>query len=125
MSMTDICLSCKPARPQGRRRIVPSLLVTALLVMSGGVLAQASGADQTTGTPELLQRQGQQKQRLIQGQAATQLSRSEAKRLAASAQPAASAQQQSMSPQKPVSEADVQQRRAERIRRLNAAKVAP
>jgi hypothetical protein len=118
MSMIDVRLSCKPARPQGRRRIAPSLLVTALLVMCGGVLAQASGADQTTGTPELLQRQGQQKQRLIQGQAATQLSRSEAKRLAASAQPAAAAQQ-------PVSEAAVQLRREERIRRLNAAKVAP
>jgi hypothetical protein len=95
-----------------------ALLVTALLVMGGGVWAQTNAANPATGTPELLQRQGQQKQRLIQGQAATQLSRSEAKRLAASAQPAASAQQ-------PVSEAAVQLRRAERIRRLNAAKVAP
>jgi len=123
--MTDICLSCNPAHHHGLRRMARALLVTALLVMGGGVWAQTNAANPATGTPELLQRQGQQKQRLIQGQAATQLSRSEAKRLAASAQPAASAQQQSMSPQKPVSEADVQQRRAERIRRLNAAKVAP
>lgn len=125
MSMTDIRLSCRPAYPRGWRRIVRSLLVTALLVMCGGVLAQANVADQTTGTPELLQRQGQQKLRLIQGVAATQLRQREAKRLAASAPLPASSQQPSMSPQQPVSEAEVQQRRAERIRRLNAAKVAP
>lgn len=125
MSMNDIRRSCRPARHMGRRRIVHSWLLTALLVMCGGVLAQAHAADQTTGTPELLQRQGQQKQRLMEGQAATQLSQREAKRLAASAQPPASSQQPSMSSQQPVSEADVQQRRAERIRRLNAAKVVP
>ncbi|HEY8905343.1 MAG TPA: hypothetical protein VIM63_04810 [Rhodoferax sp.] len=122
MSMNDLRRFCRSARP--RRRVVRSLLVTGLLVMCGGVLVPANAADQTTGTPELLQRQGQQKQRLIQGQAATQLSQREAKRLAASA-PSPALSQQSSSPQQPVSEADVQRRRAERIRRLNAAKVAP
>src|ERR1035437_8584155 len=109
MSMIDVRLFCRPARHQVLLRMANNLLVAWLLVMCGGVLAQVNGADQTTGTPELLQRQGQQKQRLIQSQAATQLSRSEAKRLAASAQPAAAAQQ-------PVSEAAVQLRREERIR---------
>lgn len=124
MSMNDTRRSCRPARHMGRRSIVPSLLISALLVMCGGVLAQANGANQTTGTPELLQRQGQQKQRLMEGQAASQLSQREAKRLAASAPPPALSQQSS-SPQQPVSESAVQLRRAERIRRLNAAKVVP
>jgi hypothetical protein len=115
---TDARRSGRSAYPAGLRRRGTALLVAILLVMCGGVLTPANAADQSTGTPELLQRQGQQKQRLIQGQAATQLSHGQAKRLAASAPPPASSQQ-------PVSEADVQRRRAERIRRLNAAKVAP
>ena len=113
--MTNARVSCKQARHQGLRRMFHGLLVTALLMLCGGVQAQASGADQATGTPELLQRQGLQQQRLIQGLAATQSSQTEAKRLAAGAHAAA--------PRKPVSQADVLTSREEKIRCLNASKV--
>jgi hypothetical protein len=88
-----------------------------LLLGGAAAVAQPVAADQASGTATLIQRQGQQQQGLIQGQAATQLSRRQAKRLAASApQPPAQSRQ-------PVSEAEVQLNRRERIRRLNASKV--
>ncbi|MDR3367782.1 hypothetical protein [Rhodoferax sp.] len=123
--MNDARLSCRSVPPAWLRGRVRALSVAVLLVVCGGVWAQTNVANPATGIPDLIKQQGQQKQRLIQGQAATQLSQSQAKRLAASAPRPAFSQQQSMPPQQPVSAAAVQLKRAQRIRRLNAAKVAP
>ncbi len=86
-----------------------------LLAGAAGVLGQPVTPDRGSNATLLIQRQGLQKQRLIQGQAATQLSHSQAKDVAAMAHPA--------SAPKLVTEADVKLRREERLRRLNAAKV--
>jgi hypothetical protein len=94
-----------------------NLLIAALLVSAGAALAQANGAGQPSAIPELIQRQGLQHQHLNQGLAATQLSQRQIKRL--------QAQDHAQAPRQPVSQAEVWLTRQERIRRLNAAKVAP
>lgn len=100
-------------------------MCTVWLAGSAAVLAQPAAPDQGNGNPVLIQRQGQQKQRLIQGQAATELSRRQAKDLAQAPQPGVAPAASAASSPQPVTQADVLLQREQRIRRLNASKVDP
>ena len=106
----------------------PVLTGAALLLGSAAVLAQPVAADQGNTSTVLILRLSQQKQHLIQGQADTELSQSQAKEVAPPPQPGlepSSAPAAAASAPKPVTEADVLLQRAQRIQRLNNAKVDP
>jgi hypothetical protein len=99
--------------------VAPSLMCGVLLLSTAAVLPQPVTADQGNSSTILIQRQGLQKQRLIQGQAATELSQSQAKDLTPMPQPG---QEPSLAPEvaaasapKPVTEADVLLQRQQRI----------
>jgi len=104
-------------------------MCAALLLGSVAVLAQPVAVDQGNTNTILIQRQGQQKQRLSQGQATTELSKSQAKELTPRPQPgrkpSSAPQAAPASAPRPVTEADVLLQRAQRIQRLNNAKVDP
>lgn len=106
-----------------------SLMCGAVLLSTAAVLAQPVAADQGNTSTILIQRQGLQKQRLIQGQAATELSQSQAKEVAPTPQPglapSLAPEAAAASAPKPVTEADVLLQRQQRIERLNNAKVDP
>jgi hypothetical protein len=107
------------------RLTAQALMCTAWLAGSTALLAQPVAPDQGKTSTVLIQRQGQQKQRLIQGQAATELSRRQAKDLEQAPPPSVAPAASAASSPKPVTQADVLLQREQRIRRLNASKVDP
>ena len=107
------------------RLTAQALMCSAWLVGGMAVLAQPVAPDPGKASTVLIQRQGQQKQRLIQGQAATEFSRRQAKDLAQAPPPGVAPGASAASSPKPVTQADVLLQRDQRIRRLNAAKVDP
>jgi hypothetical protein len=119
--MSPCCLAIQ----HGLRLTAQALMCTAWLAGSTAVLAQPVAPDQGKTSTVLIERQGQQKQRLIQGQAATALSRRQAKDLEQAPPPGVAAAASAASSPKPVTQADVLLQREQRIRRLNAAKVDP
>jgi len=106
-----------------------ALMCSAWLVGSTAVLAQPVAPDQGNGTTGLIQLQGLQKQRLIQGQAATELSQHQAKEVAPTPPPGSpprlTTEAAPASAPKLVTEADVLLQREQRLQRLNNGKVDP
>jgi len=103
-------------------------LVTCVLTGAAGMLASpaavlAQSASTSSGVPLVIQQRGQQQEQLIQGQAATQLSRRQANALVQAPPPAVAPVVSPVSSPKPVTPADVLLAKETRMRRLNAAKV--
>jgi len=106
----------------------PVLTGAALLLGTAAVLAQPVAADQGNTSTVLILRLSQQKQRLIQGRATTELSQDQAKEVAPTPPPGLEpslAPAASASAPKPVTQEDVLLQRQQRIQRLNNAKVDP
>jgi len=122
---SNLIWSCCQAVQHGLRLTAQALMGTVWLVASAAVLAQAAAPDQGNTNPLLIQRQGQQKQRLLQGQATTQLSRSQAKGLEQAAPPAVAPAASAASTPHLVTQAEVVLQQQQRLQRLNTSKVDP
>lgn len=108
-----------------RLRLATCVLTGAAGLLASPVAVLAQPASTGIGVPLLIQQRGRQQEQLIQGQAATQLSRRQANAVVQAPQPAVAPVVSPVSSPQPVTQADVLRQRQERIRRLNAAKVEP
>ncbi|WP_180128182.1 hypothetical protein [Rhodoferax sp. BLA1] len=108
-----------------RLRLATCVLTGAAGLLASPVAVLAQSASTGSVVPLLIQQRGQQQEQLIQGQAATQLSRRQANAVVQAPQPAVAPVVSPVSSPQPVTQADVLRQRQERIRRLNAAKVEP
>ncbi|MBK1684803.1 hypothetical protein [Rhodoferax fermentans] len=108
-----------------RLRLATCVLTGAAGLLASPVAVLAQSASTGSGVPLVIQQRGQQQEQLIQGQAATQLSRRQANAVVQAPQPAVAPVVSPVSSPKPVTQADVLLAKEARIRRLNAAKVEP